>query len=73
MIKKDDKIANVIKSFPHIKEKLIERNTRFRNLNNPIVFNTVGKFAKISDIAQVSGENIEDLLAFINKLILEEK
>lgn len=73
MIKKDDKIADVINDFPYIKERLIEHNTIFRNLNNPVVFNTVGKFAKISDVAKVSGENLSNLLAFINKLILEEK
>jgi len=71
VIKSEDKIADVIKRFPHIKEKLIERNKIFTNLNNPVVFNTVGKFARISDVAKASGEELEDLLAFINKLILE--
>ncbi len=73
MVKSEDKIADVIKAFPHIKEKLIERNKVFRNLSNPVVFNSVGKFARISDIAKVSGENLQDLLAFINQLILEVK
>ncbi len=73
MVKSEDKIADVIKEFPHIREKLIERNKIFANLNNPVVFNTVGKFARISDIAKVSGEELEDLLAFINELIVAEK
>jgi NitT/TauT family transport system substrate-binding protein len=41
----------------------------FRNLNNPVVFNTVGKFARITDIAKVSGENIDELIHFINELV----
>ncbi len=59
MVKSEDKIAGVLKEFPYIKEKFIERNKLFKNLNNPIVFNTVGKFARISDIAEVSGEELE--------------
>jgi len=71
MVKSEDKIADIITEFPRIKEKLIERNKIFKKLNNPVVFNTVGKFARISDIAKISGENLEDLLVFINKLLLE--
>ena len=72
MVKSEDKIADIITKFPNIKEKLIERNKIFGNLNNPFISNTVGKFARISDIAKVSGEKLEELLVFINKLILEE-
>jgi uncharacterized protein DUF1858 len=73
MIKGDDRIADVIKKLPYIKEKLIERNSRFRNLNNPVIFNTVGRFARISDVAKMAGENLEDFLLFINGLIPEDK
>jgi NitT/TauT family transport system substrate-binding protein len=72
MTNSEDKIAEVIKRFPFIKEKLIERNRIFNNLNNQIIFNTVGKYARISDIANVSGEKLEILLSFINGLILEK-
>ena len=71
MVKSEDKIADIITKFPHIKEKLIERNKIFKNLNNPVVFNTVGKFARITDVAKISGEDLDDLLAFINGLIVE--
>lgn len=39
------------------------------NLNNPVVFNAVGRFARISDVAKVSGENLDELLKFINAKI----
>lgn len=58
---REDKIADLIQPYPDIKAKLIERNKIFANLDNLVVFNTVGKFARIADIAQVSGENIDDL------------
>lgn len=61
-----DKIADILTKYPFLKEKLIARNRKFEKLNNPIVFNTVGKFAKIQDVAKVSGENLEELIAFIN-------
>jgi len=71
MINEDDKIADVITKYPFIKEKLIARNRRFEKLNNPVVFNTMGKFARISDVAKVSGENLEDLLAFLNEQLTQ--
>jgi NitT/TauT family transport system substrate-binding protein len=69
MINENDKIADILTSYPFLKEKLISRNNIFKNLNNPLVFNTVGKFARISDVAKVSGENLDDLLKFINAKI----
>lgn len=42
-----DKIADVPKSHPGLKEKLIQRSSRYEKLNNPVVFNTVGKVATI--------------------------
>lgn len=66
MITKTDKIADLLIKYPFLKEKLIERNNIFKRLNNPVVFNSVGKFARIQDVAMVSGENLEELLNFLN-------
>lgn len=66
MITKDQKIAEVLTTYPHLREKLIERSPKFKNLNNPIVFNTVGKFARIEDVAKNTGEDLEELLEFLN-------
>ena len=66
MITENDKIADVLTMYPALKEKLIARNRAFKKLNNPIVFKTMGKVARISDMAKRSGENLEELLAFIN-------
>lgn len=70
MVTSEDKIAAIITRFPHIKKKLIERNKLFQNLDNPVVFNTVGKFARIADVAKISGEDLDELLGFINGLIV---
>ncbi len=67
MITKDQTIAEVLTKYPLLKEKLIERSPKFRNLNNPILFNTVGKFARIEDVAKNTGESLDELLVFLNK------
>ena len=72
MVNSGDKISEVINRFPFIKDKLIERNRIFQNFNNPVIFNTVGKYARISDVAKVSGEKLPVFLSFINGLILEK-
>lgn len=73
MIKADDKIADVLTRFPGLKEELIKRNRRFSSLYNPVVFNAVGKYARIRNVAKVSGENLEELLEFMNMEICQEK
>ena len=65
----DDKIADVLQAHPALKDKLIERNPRFKALNNPIIFNSVGKFASIADVSKVSGENLDGLLALLNTAV----
>ncbi len=71
MITENDKIADIIKRYPFIKDRMIARNKVFSNLNNPIIFNAIGKIARIKDVAKMSGENLEELLAYINKEIKE--
>ncbi len=67
MITENDKIADVLTKYPHLKEKLLQRSPKFANLNNPLVFKVVGKFARIQDVAKNTGENLEDLLEFLNR------
>jgi hypothetical protein len=38
-----------------------------------VVFNTVGKFAKLSDVTRVLGENMEELLFIINRIVDDEE
>lgn len=69
MIEPSDKIADIIVRYPQVKDELIERNKLFKNLDNPIVFKTVGRFARVEDMAKMSGENLDELLSFINEVI----
>ncbi len=62
-------LGKLFNEYPFLKEKFIERNEKFKRLNNPTLFNSFGKYARIKDISKVSGENIADLLAFIKEEI----
>ena len=66
MITEDDKIAAVLEKYPGLKEHLLRRSPKFANLNNPIVFRTVGQFARIKDVAKNTGEDLTEFLDFLN-------
>ncbi len=69
MVTENDKIADIIEAYPFIKEKMIARNKVFSNLNNPLIFKAVGKIARLKDVSKMSGENLDDLLEYINNEI----
>jgi NitT/TauT family transport system substrate-binding protein len=69
MITAEDKIADVLTKHPQLKDKLLERSPKFKNLNNPVVFNTVGKFVRLADVAKTAGEDLDELLEFLNSHI----
>ena len=69
MIDENMKIAELIKEYPFLLNELAKRNTVFKNLQNPIVYNTIGKIAKLKDVSKNSGENLDDLIAFIEEQI----
>jgi len=66
MITAQDKIADIIARYPDIKEKLIQRSTKFQNLSNPVMLQTVARFASVADAARMSGEDLDEFLAFLN-------
>jgi len=68
-VNKNDKIADLLTAYPFLKEKLIKRNTVFKRLNNPLIFNSVGKYARIQDVAMVSKESLDELIEFLNSEI----
>ncbi len=69
MISEQDTIADILTRYPFLKDALISRNSVFRILNNPVMLRTVAKFAKLRDAAKNSGEDINDLIAFITEEI----
>ncbi len=72
MITQEHKVADLLTEYPFLKEKLIKRNMVFKRLNNPVLFKSVGRFARLQDVAKASGENLQELLDFINKEIVKK-
>jgi hypothetical protein len=70
MINENDKIVEIVTHYPFLKGKLIDRNTRFRNLNNSPVYRPSKINISIKDSAKITGEDLEDLLQFLNNEIL---
>ncbi len=73
MITENSKIADIILQYPFMKERMIARNKIFSNLNNPLIFKTVGKIARIKDVAAMSGEDLNELLLYINTEIEKQE
>ncbi len=73
MITENDKIADIIERYPFMKDRMIARNSMFKNLNNPLIFKAVGRIARIKDIAKMSGEDLDDLLLYVNTEIEKYK
>lgn len=69
MIDENIKIADLLTQYPFLLDALIERNKVFKNLKNPIVFKTVGRFAALKDVSKNSGENLDEIIAFIEEVI----
>ncbi len=73
MINEEMKIADLLTQYPFLLDMLIERNPVFKNLKNPIIFKTVGKFARLKDVSKNSGEDLVEIIAFIEEEIMKSK
>lgn len=65
MLTPDSKLINLLEQYPGLKSSLIDRNIKFERLNNPLLFNSVGKIARIKDIAKFANEDLDELLGYI--------
>lgn len=66
MVNENDKIVDILTIYPFLIEKLVSRNCIFKNLKSHAFFNTAAKYALLSDVAKASGENLNELLDFLN-------
>ncbi len=68
-IKKNDRIANIIKEYPHLIDVLVNYNPHFKLLKNPILRRTVAKLATVEKAAQVAGVSLRGLLKVLNEAV----
>ncbi len=55
-------IAALLKEYPFLKEFFITLNPKFKLLNNPVVFKTMGNIATLKMIAKRGGFEVSDLI-----------
>lgn len=73
-IHKGSVIAPLLKKYPYLKEYLISLSSKYEQLNNPVIFNTMGNIANVEMIAVRGGFKVEDLIKKLaDKVRQEEK
>lgn len=61
-IQPDTTIADLLKQYPFLKDFLISLNPKFKMLNNPFVFKTMGNIANLGMIAEKGGLKVDELV-----------
>ncbi|MFV0592733.1 MAG: PAS domain-containing protein [Draconibacterium sp.] len=67
-ITKDSVIAPLLKKYPFLRDYLVELNPRYKQLKNPVVFNTMGNIATLEMIAARGDFEVDEL---VRKIISE--
>ncbi len=72
LITADTKIRDALTAHPELKQVLIDLNPRYERLNHGVVFQTVGRFARMSDVARVGKMSLCALLHALNAALDQE-
>ncbi|MFX0124265.1 MAG: DUF438 domain-containing protein [Candidatus Hodarchaeota archaeon] len=64
-ITESTKINDLIEEFPFVIDTLIDLNSKLKRLKNPFLRKTVGRRATLTDVSQMSGNTISQLLQVI--------
>jgi DUF438 domain-containing protein len=56
------KLSALLSSYPFLKEFLINLNPHFKTLDNPLMRNTVGRVAALSQVAMVGGMDLNEMM-----------
>lgn len=72
-ITRDDKIYDLIKKHPRVKDALVQISPKFKKLNNPVMLNTVARHTTVGKAAKIAGMGSHKLLDKINAGLKKEK
>ena len=67
------KVREALNDNPDLKQVLLSLSSKFQKLNNPLIYNTVGKWATFGDVARVGKLSVCELLHTLNKANHTEK
>ncbi|BEP28601.1 4Fe-4S domain-containing protein [Helicovermis profundi] len=74
LITADSSVRETLEKYPILKEKMIELSPKFKTMQNPLMWNSIAKFATFKNSAKMTGLSICEILHFINKeLGMEEE
>ncbi len=61
------KVKGTLDKYPHLKDVLLGFSDKFKKLLNPLMYNTLAKFASFNEAAKVSGISVCEILHVLNK------
>lgn len=62
-------IHDLLAQYPYLENFLAERNSLYKNLENPLMRNTIGRIASLEKVASMSGEDVAQLIDALEKEI----
>ncbi len=69
----ENKVKETLEKYPELKLSLKELSIKFKNFENPVMWNTVAKFATFKDAAKMTGVSLCEILHTINSELGTEK
>ncbi len=61
------KVKETLDKYPNLKDVLLGFSDKFKKLLNPVMYNTLAKFASFNEAAKVSGISVCEILHVLNK------
>ncbi len=66
-------IKETLDKYPQLKDVLVSLSPKFKKMQNPILYNTLARFATFTEAANVTGLSVCEILHTLNKAIGKEK
>ncbi|NUU98161.1 DUF1858 domain-containing protein [Marinitoga sp. 1138] len=66
-------VKETIEKYPQLKEILVKISPKFKTMQNPVMWNTVAKFATFKNAAKMTGVSLCEILHTVNKELGLEK
>lgn len=72
-ITEDDTIYNIVKKYPQLKKVLTDISSKFKRLENPLLFNSLAKITTVKKAAAIGNIYLKDMLYKLNEAIGKEE
>ncbi|GAB6190053.1 hypothetical protein JCM30566_17960 [Marinitoga arctica] len=69
----ESKVRETIEKYPELKDVLTKISPKFKTMQNPVMWNTIAKYATFKNAAKMSGVSLCEILHTVNKALGLEK